>query len=443
MGSAREAAMLTLTACERQGAWSDGYLKKVLREQKLDRREAALAAHLSYGVLQNKLLLDWHLEAFSKSPLDKLDVRVLCNLRVALYQLLFLDKIPCSAAVNEAVELTKKHCRNPRAAGMVNGILRSVLRQEKLSAPDFPDKEKSLSIKYSHPAWLVGRFVAELGPDGAEALLAANNEQPPTTAQVNTLHTNFAELRVELQQAGVTARPHPWLTDCLLLSGTGNLERLPAFQQGKFYIQDAAARLAVRVANIAPGSRVLDCCAAPGGKSFAAAIDMKNQGQIISCDIHPHKIRLIEAGRNRLGLSIIEPQLQDATECQTEWLERFDVVLVDVPCSGLGIIRKKPDIRYKHEAAIDGLPRIQQTILDNCSQYVRRGGVLVYSTCTLLRQENEGVVEAFLKTHPQFCIESFDLPEIGLQPGRMTFWPHVHGTDGFFIAKLRREGGAV
>lgn len=143
MGSAREAAMLTLTACERQGAWSDGYLKKVLREQKLDRREAALAAHLSYGVLQNKLLLDWHLEAFSKSPLDKLDVRVLCNLRVALYQLLFLDKIPCSAAVNEAVELTKKHCRNPRAAGMVNGILRSVLRQEKLSAPDFPDKEKA------------------------------------------------------------------------------------------------------------------------------------------------------------------------------------------------------------------------------------------------------------------------------------------------------------
>lgn len=443
MGSAREAAMLTLAACERQGAWSDGYLKKILREQKLDRREAALAARLSYGVLQNKLLLDWHLAAFCKSPLHKLDIEVLCNLRVAVYQLLFLDKIPCSAAVNEAVALTKKYCRNPRAAGMVNGILRAILRQEKLPEPNYSDKVKNLSIRYSHPVWLVNVFVAELGMDGAEALLAADNEQPPTSAQVNTLRTSLVQLEEELQRAGVTAQPHLWLEECLLLSGTGNLEQVPAFQRGDFYIQDAAARLAVSAAAVAPGSRVLDCCAAPGGKSFAAAIDMKNQGELISCDIHPHKIALIEAGRDRLGLSMIRPQLQNAAETRTEWIEGFDTVIVDVPCSGLGIIRKKPDIRYKEKASLSGLPEVQQRILNNCSQYVRRGGVLLYSTCTLLRQENEGVVEAFLAAHPQFCLEPFDLPVIGPQPGWMTFWPHIHGTDGFFIAKLRRGEGSA
>lgn len=443
MGSAREAAMLTLAACERQGAWSDGYLKKILREQKLDRREAALAARLSYGVLQNRLLLDWHLAAFCKSPLRKLDIEVLCNLRVAVYQLLFLDKIPCSAAVNEAVALTKKHCRNPRAAGMVNGILRAILRQEKLPEPNYSDKAKNLSIRYSHPVWLVNQFAAELGMDGAEALLAADNEQPPTSAQVNTLRTSLVRLGAELQQAGVTAQPHPWLAECLLLGGTGNLEQLPAFQRGDFYIQDAAARLAVSAAAVAPGSRVLDCCAAPGGKSFAAAIDMKNQGELISCDIHPHKIALMEAGRDRLGLSMIRPQLQNASETRTEWIEGFDTVIVDVPCSGLGIIRKKPDIRYKDESSLSGLPEVQQRILNNCSQYVRRGGVLLYSTCTLLRRENEGVVEAFLAANPQFCLESFDLPGIGPQPGWMTFWPHIHGTDGFFIAKLRRGEGSA
>ena len=443
MGSAREAAMLTLAACERQGAWSDGYLKKILREQKLDRREAALAARLSYGVLQNRLLLDWHLAAFCKSPLRKLDIEVLCNLRVAVYQLLFLDKIPCSAAVNEAVALTKKQFRNPRAAGMVNGILRAILRQEKLPEPNYSDKVKNLSIRYSHPVWLVNVFVAELGMDGAEALLAADNEQPPTSAQVNTLRTSLVRLGAELQQAGVTAQPHPWLAECLLLGGTGNLEQLPAFQRGDFYIQDAAARLAVSAAAVAPGSRVLDCCAAPGGKSFAAAIDMKNQGELTSCDIHPHKIALMEAGRDRLGLSIITPQLQNAAETRKEWIEGFDTVIVDVPCSGLGIIRKKPDIRYKEEASLSGLPGIQQRILSNCSQYVRWGGVLLYSTCTLLRRENEGVVEAFLAAHPQFCLEPFDLPGIGPQPGWMTFWPHIHGTDGFFIAKLRRGEGSA
>ena len=440
MGSAREAAMLTLAACERQGAWSDGHLKRILRELGLDRRDAALAARLCYGVLQNRLLLDWHLARFCKSRLNSLEVKVLCNLRVAAYQLLFLEKIPPSAAVNEAVELTKKHCRNPRAAGMVNGILRAMLREDKHPEPNGCDKAEYLSLKYSHPVWLVEEFSAALGWKGAEALLAEDNRQPPTTAQVNSLRIDRSELAETLRGDGVEVQTHPWLSGCLLLRGTGDLERLSAFRSGGFYIQDAASRLAVTAAGVTPGSRVLDCCAAPGGKSFAAAIDMENRGELISCDIHPHKIKLIEAGRDRLGLSVISPCLQSAAELREDWIGRFDTVIADVPCSGLGIIRKKPDIRYKDSEALKGLPKIQRAILNNCSRYVRSGGVLLYSTCTLLRRENEDVVEAFLADDPQFELEPFQLPQFGKQPGWFTFWPHIHGTDGFFVAKLRRKG---
>ena len=182
------------------------------------------------------------------------------------------------------------------------------------------------------------------------------------------------------------------------------------------------------------------CCAAPGGKSFAAAIEMENRGEVVSCDIHPHKIRLLQAGRDRLGLSILSPCLQSATEPREEWLDGFNAVITDVPCSGLGIIRKKPDIRYKDPRALEGLPRVQQAILDNCAQYVRPGGVLIYSTCTVIQRENGDVVDRFLAENPQFVPEPFSLPKFGEQPGRITFWPHIHNTDGFFVAKLRRKG---
>ena len=440
MGSAREAAMLTLAACERQGAWSDGYLKKILREQELDRRDAALASRLCYGVLQNKLLLDWHLARFCRSKLTSLDVKVLCDLRAAAYQLLFLDKIPPSAAVNEAVELAKKHCRNPKAAGMVNGILRAMLREDERLEPEGYDKAEYLSLKYSHPRWLVEEFVRRLGWEEAEQLLAADNEQPPAVAQINAVRFTAEHVWGALLAEGAEAEFHPWMPDCLLLRGTGSLEHLRTFQNGAFYIQDAAARLAVTAAGITPGSRVLDACAAPGGKSFAAAVDMGNRGEVVSCDIHPHKITLIEAGRDRLGLSVVSPCLQSAMERREDWIDYFDTVIADVPCSGLGIIRKKPDIRYKDPEALKGLPKVQRGILDNCSRYVRPGGVLLYSTCTLLSRENEDVVNGFLAEHSEFVPEPFELPQFGVQPGIMTFWPHIHDTDGFFVARLRRKG---
>ncbi|OUN25214.1 16S rRNA (cytosine(967)-C(5))-methyltransferase RsmB [Pseudoflavonifractor sp. An85] len=439
MGSAREAAMLTLTACDRQGAWSEGHLKRILKERALDRRDAALATRLCFGVLQTRMTLDWYLEQRCTGGLKKLEPKVLSILRISLYQILYMDKIPPSAAVNEGVQLTKQHCRNPRAAGMVNGVLRGILRDMPLPLPQGRDDLETLSLQTSHPRWLVEEFAQELGMDGVQAWLNADNDQPPTTAQVNTCLCSMEQAMAELEQDGVEVTRHPWLTGCLLLAGTGDLERLSSYQKGHFYIQDAAARLAVTAAQIQPGQRVLDCCAAPGGKSFAAGVDMNNQGEIISCDIHVHKIKLLQAGANRLGLTILEAQLQSAAQRRQDWVEGFDTVLVDVPCSGLGIIRKKPDIRYKDPKPLDGLPKVQKEIVDNCAAYVRPGGVMIYATCTLRAKENQDVVTWFLKRHPEFTLEAFDLPHWGRQEGMMTFWPHIHHTDGFFVARLRKK----
>lgn len=441
MANAREVALRTLTACQRQGAWSDGHLKKAIRDGGLDKRDAALCTRLCFGVLQNRLLLDWYLARFSNTELEKLDLHVLCNLRLALYQIQFMDKIPDSAAVNEAVSLTRKYVKNPRAAGMVNGVLRSYLRQwDSLPEPEGADWRETLSIRYSHPRWLVEEFAGRLGREGTEALLRAGNGQPPTMAQVNPLKADRNKVKEALAAQNVQAEEHPWLPGCLTLGGTGDLERLEAYQNGWFYIQDGAAKLSVLAADPQPGQRVLDCCAAPGGKSFAAAIAMEGRGEVQSCDIHPHKIKLIEAGRDRLGLDIIRACLQDGTELREEWQDGFDVVITDVPCSGLGIIRKKPDIRYKDPGPLAGLPRVQRAILENCARYVRPGGTLLYSTCTLLRRENEDVAEWFLSRHPEFELAEFELPGVGRSDGMLTLWPHIHGTDGFFIAKLRRKG---
>lgn len=438
--SAREVAVRTLEACRRQGAWSDGYLKRLLREQKLDRREAALATRLCFGTLQTQMLLDWHLSRLSKLPLDRLEGWVLCILRVAAYQLLFLDRIPPSAAVHEAVDQARLHSRNPRTAGMVNGILRALLRQNPLPEPEGVDELERLSIVTSHPRWLVDAFAQRLGQDGARALLEADNLGAPMAVQINLRRTSAQALCRRLEGEGVAARPHPWMPDCLVLEGTGNLEGLDAFRQGLFYVQDCAARLAVTAAGLTPGMRVLDCCAAPGGKSFAAAMDLCDQGQVVCCDIHPHKIELMKAGKQRLGLSSLHPTLQDATQPRTDWREGFDAVLADVPCSGLGIIRKKPDIRYKDPAQLQGLPDLQGRILACNADYVKPGGVLVYSTCTLLRRENEQVVEGFLARCPDYTLEGFQLPGLGRQEeGMATLWPHLHDTDGFFIAKLRKR----
>lgn len=439
---AREAAMLALNACQRQGGWSDGALKKQLSAAELSGRDAALATQLCFGVLQNQMLLDFYLAKFSNIPLKRMEGKVVQTLRLGAYQMLFLTRIPHSAAVNSAVALVKAHCKNPRAAGMVNGILRSMERSLQ-NMPVIPqgDPVAYLSTLYSHPEWLVKEFILSLGEEETAQLLAADNSQPPTAVMVNTTRTTAEALKAMLEADHVEAEPHPWLENCLLLSRTGDLERLEAFQQGLFYVQDPASRLSVLAAGAKPGMRVLDCCAAPGGKSFAAAIAMENQGEIVSCDLHPHKKKLIQAGADRLGLTIITPKTADGKVFRPEWERAFDLVLVDAPCSGLGVIRKKPDIRYKDPAPLADLPAVQLDILRNAARYVKPGGTLMYSTCTLLYRENGEVVETFVAENKAYKAEAFTLPgPVGpVQSGSVTLWPHRHGTDGFFISKMRRE----
>ena len=438
-GNGRETALAVLTACRRLEAWSDGALKAACRRDGLDRREAAFAARLTYGVLQNAALLDFYLGNYCAQPVEKLEPFVRDVLRLGACQILLMDRVPDSAAVSQAVEMVKSH-RRQRAAGLVNAVLRKLsANKEHLPAIPAGDAGAYLSVRYSHPRWLAERLLALLGREEAEAFLAADNEAAPLVIQHNPLTCTLPELEGSLRESGVQWTPHPWLPSCGTISGGGDLEKLPAFEKGWFRVQDAAARLSVLAAGLCRGDRVLDVCAAPGGKSFAAAADMAGEGEIVSCDIHPHKLALIEKGAQRLGIRCLSAQLADGRENRPEWNGRFDVVLCDVPCSGLGVIRKKPEIRYKDPEALKGLPAVQGAILANACRYVKPGGVLLYSTCTILPEENEGVAAAFLAGHPDFVPEDFALPGgLSSREGALTLWPQRHGTDGFYLCKMRK-----
>jgi len=417
-------------------------------------RDKNLAMRMFNGVLQNMALCDFYAECFSSIALKKLEPRVLDIIRLSIYQIVFLTKVPRSAAVSEGVSLAKKYA-NTRAAGYVNAVLRKIsdaAERSELPQPD-GDFEHKLSIKYSHPLWLVHELNESLGPDGAEAYLKAGNEpDTPVTAQVNRLSTDTDKTLAALKTDGIAALRHAFLEDCIEMYGPGEISNLEAFTGGYMYIQDAAARLVVTAADPKPGDFVIDGCAAPGGKSFAAAIVMNDTGRIVALDVNERKLRLINDGAKRLGISIIETFNKDAAVplhdmatstpipgvCE-DWSSKADVVLADVPCSGFGVIRKKPDIRYKREKDISGLPEIQFDILTGLSSYVKPGGLLVYSTCTVLKRENDAVVERFLAECCDFSPEDFSLPGIRTsRDGKLRLLPHIHGTDGFFICKLRK-----
>ena len=434
---ARETALTALIACRKEDAWSNGVLKEYIRRDHLDRREAALATRLCYGVLQNRILLDHYLTQLLTGKLKTLHPALRDILHLGLYQLYFMDKIPVSAAVNESVSLAKKYCKKLQSApGLVNGVLRSADRQR-----DSISQPKGYAEKYSHPQELVDLLKANVGKERLEKMLIANNATPETTVQVNTLRTDMDSLLQRLLNEGVTAQKHSWMENCLVLSGTGSLEELESFREGLYYVQDPAAKLSVLCAQIPRNARVLDCCSAPGGKSFAAAMVLKGTGSIISCDIHPHKVPLIQAGAERLGIENLTAQVQDASCFIHQWEEQMDVVIADVPCSGYGIIRKKPDIRYKAPDTMVELPQLQLAILTNQARYVKKGGVLLYSTCTLLKRENEEVVEAFLNENREFTLEKLSLPKNFPEnnTGMLTLVPGEYDTDGFFISRLRRK----
>ena len=429
MAGARETALQGLIAFRRQGAWPDLLMKKAAQE--LRREDAALAAALLYGTLQNLALLDFYLQSVSSMPLKKVMPQVLDALRLGAYQLLFLDRVPDSAAVNETVKLVKKQA-GARAGGFANAVLRKLIslrEQNALPAVTGKTPQERLSIQYSHPLWFVEEMWQRLGPQGCEALLAANNQPVGrTTLRVNTLKTTAEELTAILRREGVDAVPAEGLPNALETAHLGNPAALDSFQKGLFYVQDAASQRCVAALDPQPGASVIDMCAAPGGKTLLCAQLMRNQGSIVAIDVHPHKTKIIEENAARYGADIIQTVTADASHAISRLCKSADYVLCDAPCSGLGVIRKKPDIRFKKREELDGLPAIQAALLTTAAQYVKPGGRLVYSTCTVRREENEDVVGRLLAQNPDCQLEQM-----------VTLWPHIDGTDGFFYARMQRR----
>ena len=412
----RRTAAEALERFRRDGAWSRQVMNAVVKKHGLEGRDAALASRLFYGTLQNLALCDYYISCYARG---KLEPKVRDILRLGVYQILFMDRIPVSAAVSESVKLTRS-LGYDRAAGLVNAVLRRI-GGERDDLPEVPGIGTAayLSVKYSHPLWMTEELISLRGYDGAEAVLACDNEDAPVYIQTNTLKTTPKALAEALGAA-----PFEGVTGCLQLPG-GDFTKTPEFLAGQFYVQDPAARMAVMAADPKPGMRVLDVCAAPGGKSFAAAVAMEDRGTVISRDISDSKLSLVMDGADRLSLHIIECSQRDARETEAGG---YDLVIADLPCSGLGVIRKKPDIRYREKAELDRLPELQTELLEAVSRGVKPGGRLLYSTCTWRRRENEAVTEAFLKTHPGF--------EKSLE---RTFWPDIDGTDGFYICRMERK----
>lgn len=434
MMTAREAALLALERCRRDGAWSGAAIDSILKKQALSPRDAALASQLCIGVLQNSSLLDFYIDCYCKG---KLEPKLRDILRLGAYQLLLLDKVPDHAAVSECVELSKRQNLG-RASGLVNAVLRK-LAGNRDQLPQIPGQGSAsyLSVRTSHPQWLCEKLIEQRGYAFAEAFLSANNQTPSLDIQVNRLKIPTADYQAMLEQQGIAFHADTGLDGCLSLKG-GRVTELPGYAEGFFYVQDRAARYAIEIAGAAPGMKVLDLCAAPGGKSFSTAIDMRDQGSLTACDIHEKKLSRIQEGAQRLGITSITCQTNDARVYHEEWDSAYELVIADVPCSGFGVIRKKPEIRSKRAEEIAGLPQIQYEILKTAARYVKPGGTLMYSTCTVLREENEAVVERFLAEHPAFKGMAFAIGDKRSENGMYTFWPQIDGTDGFFVSKLKR-----
>ena len=424
--TAREAALKALSGC-RRGEFSEEAINKAVNAACLDERDSALCSRIVYTSLQNETLLDLYIGKYSSVAVKRLEPRVLDILRLSAAQMLFMDRIPHSAAVSEGVELCRKAGLS-RAGGLVNAVLRRI-SENAGDQPELPERgtPEYLAARYSHPLWLASELCAERGYEFTEAFFAANNTEPPIFAQTNTLRTDADALALKLRARGVEVGEGS-LPGSLILRGAGRPDALPEFGEGLFYIQDEAARRAVETAGIAPGMTVLDACAAPGGKSFAAAMLLRGSGEIIACDVSEKKLARIRSGAERLGVGNISVRAMDARSPDAALREAADVVIADAPCSGLGVIRKKPEIRRKTREENAPLPEIQLSILEGLAQCVKRGGTLLYSTCTVLRRENGDVAAEFVSRHPEFSIDS-----------AADFWPHIHQTDGFFVCRMIRS----
>ncbi len=438
MANARHVVQTALLRVHKDEGYSNLVWNTALQEAALDPRDAAFATTLFYGVLERCLTLDFVIGQHSKTPIKKMHPAVLESLRIGIYQLFYMDSVPDRAAINESVSLIK-HSKQNRLAGFVNGVLRSVQRAgNKLPDLSHLSLAHQLSVTYSVPRELVEHYIRHYGQDLTEQLLPCFIGGRPLYVRVNTLKTNPADLTERLLQEGITATPTPFENTLCLAAGK-NPAHTKAYEDGLFHVQDPASGYACTALDARPHMRVLDVCAAPGGKSFTLAQHMENQGELISCDLYDHKIGLMQEGAHRLGLSVLQPTLRDAMA--EDEIGLFDRILCDLPCSGLGILGRKPEIRYKSVTFLDNFSELQYGMLQNSVHRLKQGGILVFSTCTLNPAENERNVERLLQEHP--TLEPYpilqDLPRAcGEQAHTINLLPHLHGTDGFFVSAVRK-----
>jgi len=444
--TARETALEIIQRVHESESYANLLLSKVLGESALSGRDKALVTELVYGTLRTQGTLDWILTQCSSRDLSEIPSKALDILRLGCYQLVFLTKVPARAACFESVELAKKFFHRG-IAGFVNGILRAVNRKKaELPWPKYKEDPLSyISLKFSHPLWLVKMWAENLGLEETNKLCQANNRHSALTIRVNTLKTSREDLLKVLQEQGLRVRKSVIVPEGLVVESAGDLSILPAFQEGLFYVQDESSMAVSRVVSPREGEVVLDCCAAPGGKTTHMAQLMQDKGRIIAVDIHPDRLKLVKKNAKRLGIGNVETKQGDATKLDCLLTEQVDKILVDAPCSGLGVLTRRPDARWRKSlAGIEELSILQSSLLSSAAPLVKRGGVLVYSVCTITHQEGKEVVEGFLQSHSDFAPDDAVLylprPLRSEEPFQWAqLLPHKHGTDGMFIARMIRH----
>ncbi|MBR5134947.1 MAG: 16S rRNA (cytosine(967)-C(5))-methyltransferase RsmB [Clostridia bacterium] len=441
--SARDVAVNALVEWEREHTYSNIVVDRLIKREDLTAADAAFVTRLVYGVIERCLTLDWLIDKNSRRPVKACQPTVRAILRVGAYQLAFMEKIPPSAAVNEAVGQAKR-MKCGFAAGFVNGVLRAVADRASSLLSSLPTDLKGQSVRHSVPMELLTMWKKAYGLQTATALALCVNEAPPAMIRINTLKTDAATFRALLEENGVAFSLIDGLPAAVCVEDASAL-RASTIDESWYYFQDAASQWACQALGAQPHERLIDVCAAPGGKSFSCAMDMNGTGTIVSCDIYEEKTRILQKRAAFYGIDSVSAKQRDASErCSAIEEAAFDRVICDVPCSGYGVIRRKPEIRYKSPAEFAELPLLQYTILCESARLVKAGGVLQYSTCTLRKEENEEIVERFLAEHPEFSPRVLPLPPLfeaaGCAPSyRITLMPSVHQTDGFFIASFRKE----
>ena len=427
--NARAVAYEALKKCESCGQFSNIALDNALKKSELSASDRGLATTLFYGVIEKKITLNYYISHLSSRNIDEIDKDTLVLIRMGIYQLKFLDRVPDHAAINETVSLASAKTR-----GFVNAILREYTRRaDKIEFPKRDEGEAySLSVRFSVCEELAEKFISVYGYDRCEKMLSSFDSEGGITLRTNTLKIGRDELAAKLCGKATHLSP-------VGVKTSGQVSELYGFSDGLFYVQDESSQLCAMALGAKRGEIVVDTCSCPGSKSFGIAIDMENEGELYSFDLHKNKLSLVESSAKRLGITIIRTEERDGRKPCEELLGKVNRVLCDVPCSGFGVLKKKPELRYKNPAESAALPDIQYDILKNSARYLMAGGVLVYSTCTILPEENEKNVERFISEHPDFSLAPFKVGGLEVPSGMITLLPDEYATDGFFIAKLTKK----